>query len=188
VLCAAAFIAVKMAGPSGSLQPVSQRQGQPGSPTANAEKADDYGWLIQAMAECEAEGKEKQDKIHFLIVPVAPTGMSLPGWSPQPISDVGHAGKLLSSSDALLGLRNHALAIYQKPVTFVISDSATGTLYKWRPAVGVAALNTSQTELDSVKLGFELPDKGDEVEWGPTVHLQRGSCYWINPLVLAPSR
>jgi len=188
LVCAAVLIAVQIASHLRPPQVVSERAGEPGSATPDEEKADNYGWLIQAMAECDAEAKEKLDKFHFLIVPLAPTGTSLPGWSPQPISDIGRSGKLLSSGDALVGLRNHALGIYQKPVTFVISDTSTGTLYKWKPAVGVAALNTSQTEVDNVKLGFELPDVADEIEWGPTVHIQKGTCYWINPLVLAPSR
>jgi hypothetical protein len=170
------------------LQTASERPEQPGSAAPNEEKAEDYGWIVQAMAECDAEAKQRLDKLHFLIVPLAPTGMSLPGWSPQPISDVGRSGKLLSSGDALVGLRNHALGIYQKPVTFLISDLESGTVYKWKPAVGVAALDTSQTAGDNVKLGFELPDLTDEIEWGPTVNIQKGTCYWINPLVLAPNR
>ncbi len=188
VLCATILIAVQIVRRPQPLQTASERPGQSGSAGPNVEKADDYGWLIQAMADCDAEAKETLDKIHFLIVPLAPTRMSLPGWSPQPISDIGRSGKLLSSADALVGLRNHALGIYQKPVTFVISDPSTGTFYKWRPAVGVAVLNTSQTNFESVSLGFDLPDVADEVEWGPTVPVQKGTCYWINPLVLAPSR
>jgi hypothetical protein len=166
--------------------PVSETPGEP-APAIPGGKGDDYGWIVTAMAECDAEAKQKRDKLRFLIVPVAPTGRSLPGWSPQPISDIGHSGKLLSSTDALLGLRNAAFGIYQKPLTFVVSDVATGTLYKWKPAIGVAALNTSQL-FARLKLGFELPDVTDEIEWGPTVNVERDTCYWINPLVLAPTR
>jgi hypothetical protein len=169
-------------------EPPSEQPGKSGSAAPNQETADDYSWIVQAMAECDAEAKQKLDKLQFLIVPLAPAGASLPGWSPQPISDVGRSGKLLSSGDALVGLRNHALGIYQKPVTFVISDPSTGTLYKWKPAVGVAALTTSQSAAETLRLGFELPDVADEIEWGPTVKIQKGTCYWINPLVLAPGR
>jgi hypothetical protein len=169
-------------------QALSERPAQSTSTPPTAGKVNDYGWIVQAMAECDAEAKQKLDKLHFLIVPLAPTGMSLPGWSPQPISDVGSSGKLLSSTDTLVGLRNHAFDIYQKPVTFLISDPASGTIYKWKPAVGVAALETSQAAVENLKLGFELPDVTDGIEWGPTVKIQKGTCYWINPLVLAPSR
>jgi hypothetical protein len=153
-----------------------------------AGNTDDYGWIVKAMAECEEDAKQKSGALHFLIVPVATTGVSLPGWSPNPIADIGSSAKLLSSSDALIGLRNRALALYQKPLTFVVSDSTTKTVYKWKPAVGVAALNTKDSEFENLKLGFEMPDVADEIEWGPTLGFNKGTCYWINPLILAPSR
>ena len=94
LVCAAVLIAVQIATHVRPPQVVSERPGESGSATPNEEKADNYGWLIQAMAECDAEAKEKLDKFHFLIVPLAPTGTSLPGWSPQPISDIGRSGRL----------------------------------------------------------------------------------------------
>jgi hypothetical protein len=153
-----------------------------------AGSTDDYGWIVKAMAECEEEAKQKSGGLHFLIVPVATTGVSLPGWSPNPIADIGNSAKLLSSSDALIGLRNRALALYQKPLTFVVSDPKTQTVYKWKPTVGVAALNTKDSGFEDLKLGFEMPDVTDEIEWGPTIGFSKGTCYWINPLILAPSR
>src|SRR4029434_4935156 len=99
---------------------------------------------VTAMAECEEEAKLKLDTMHFLIVPLTPTGMSLPGWTPKPISAVGDSAVLLTSSDALIGLRNRVLVLYEKPITFAVSDPATNTVYKWKPAVGVAALKTKE--------------------------------------------
>jgi hypothetical protein len=162
-------------------------QPPPAGGSAGDDKAE-YGWIVSAMAECEEEAKQKLDTLHFLIVPVTATGHPLPGWSPSPISDVGNAAKLLSSTDALIGLRNGALALYQKPVTFVISDPASKTIYKWKPAVGVAALSARESSVEKIRLGFELPDVADEIEWGPTITVSKGACYWINPLVLAASR
>jgi hypothetical protein len=150
-------------------------------PTADA--AGDYGWIVKAMAECEEEAKLKTDTMHFLIVPVTATGIVLPGWAPNPISPVGNSATLLTSTDALIGLRNRALVLYQKPLTFAVSDPATSTVYKWKPAIGVTALKTRQTGLASLTLGFEIPDLAQEIEWGPTINLSNGSCYWINPLV-----
>jgi hypothetical protein len=158
------------------------------APDPSADNTGDYGWIVKAMAECEEEAKQKFDTLHFLIVPVTPTGLSLPGWSPSPIGNIGSSAKLLSSTDALIGLRNRVLALYQKPLTFLVSDPATKTVYKWKPAVGIAALNTRESGFDSLKLGFEMPDVADDIEWGPTIGLNKGSCYWINLLVLAPSR
>jgi hypothetical protein len=160
------------------------------SPPGGSTDADaaEYGWIVKAMAECEEEAKQKFDTLHFLVVPVTATGHPLPGWSPVPISDVGAAAKLLTSTDALIGLRNGALEIYQKPVTFVISDPASKTIYRWKPAVGVAALGTKELSFEKIRLGFELPDVTADIEWGPTIAVSKGTCYWINPLVLAPTR
>jgi hypothetical protein len=160
----------------------------PPSTDTSADNPADYGWIVKAMAECEEEAKGKADALRFLILPVAPTGMSLPGWSPNPIADVGSSAKLLSSTDALIGLRNRALALYQKPLTFVVSDPKTETVYRWKPAVGVAALNTRDLSSDNLKLGFEMPDVAHEIAWGPTVGVKKESCYWINLLVLAAGR
>jgi len=155
---------------------------------SSAGDAAEYGWIVKAMAECEEEAKQKLDTLHFLIVPVTATGHPLPGWSPVPISDVGGTAKLLSSTDALIGLRNGALELYQKPVTFVISDPASKTIYKWKPAIGVAALGTKEASFEKIRLGFELPDVAGDIEWGPTIAVTKGTCYWINPLVLVPAR
>jgi hypothetical protein len=154
------------------------------APTA----ASDYGWIVSAMAECEEEAKQKLDTLHFLIVPVIGTGLALPGWSPNPISDVGDSATLLTSADAMIGLRNAMLVLYQKPLAFAISDPTTSTVYKWKPAVGVTALKTRETGAASFKLGLEIPDVTKEIEWGPTINLNKGTCYWINPLVRPHAR
>jgi hypothetical protein len=146
---------------------------------------EDYGWIVQAMADCDVAAKQALDKMHFLIVPVITTGMTLPGWSPRPISSVGKSAALLTSSDAMIGLRNRMLALYQKPLTFAISDPARQTVYKWKPSVGVTSLTTPDTGLTSLTLGFEIPDVAKDVEWGPTINLSRGTCYWINPIIRA---
>jgi hypothetical protein len=145
--------------------------------------AGDYGWIVKAMAECEEEAKQKLDTMHFLIVPVTATGQTVAGFSPSPISNVGKAAVLLSSTDTLIGLRNRVLALYQKPVTFAVSDPATQTVYKWKAAVGVTALKSRETNSASLTLGFDIPDVAKETEWGPTINLNKGTCYWINPLV-----
>jgi hypothetical protein len=149
---------------------------------------EDYGWIVQAMADCDEEAKQKQDTLRFLIVPLATTGVSLPGWSPNPITTVGSFGTLLNSTDALIGLRNGVFVLYQKPLTFVVSDPASKTVYKWKPAVGVSSLTSRDTGLASLTVGFEIPDLAKDVEWGPVITLKKGSCYWINPLLRSSPR
>jgi hypothetical protein len=140
------------------------------------------------MADCDVEAKHRLDTLHFLIIPVTTTALSLPGWSPNAIGTIGGAATLLHSSDAVIGLRNRALALYKKPLTFVVADPETKTVYKWKPAVGVTALTTRDTGLSRLTLGFEIPDASKDIEWGPTINLTKGTCYWINPLVLGAPR
>ena len=163
--------------------PQAQAGAAPGASNPAGGKEDDYGWVVQAMADCDVQAKHKLDTLYFLIIPVTTTGVSLPGWSPTTIGAVGDAVSLLHSSDTVIGLRNRALALYQKPLTFAVSDPRTKTVYKWKPAVGVTTLTTQDTDQPALTLGFEAPDLGKEIEWGPTIALSRGSCYWINPLV-----
>jgi hypothetical protein len=141
----------------------------PDSPSSStstpADAANDYGWIVKAMAECEEEAKQKTDTLNFLIIPVISTGKPLMGWTPIPISDVGASATLLPSGDAMIGLRNGVMVLYQKQAT------------------GVTALKTKDVNAGGFKLGFEIPEIGKEVEWGPVINLDKGNCYWINLLV-----
>lgn len=143
----------------------------------------DYGWLITAMAECEAQAKVSADAMRFLIIPVTTTGVSLPGWSPGVVGSVGDSIALLHSTDALIGLKNGALKLYPKPVTFALSDPNTRTVYKWNPAVGVTELTSRELGAGGFTLGFDVPEVAKEITWGPTINMRKGACYWINPLL-----
>ncbi len=169
-----------------STQPAAQAKEAAADPAGT--DSGDYGWLVQAMADCDVEAKHRLDTLHFLIIPVTTTALSLPGWSPNAIGTIGGAATLLHSSDAVIGLRNRALALYKKPLTFLVADPETKTVYKWKPAVGVTALTTRDTGLSRLTLGFEIPDASKDIEWGPTINLTKGTCYWINPLVLGAPR
>jgi len=163
----------------------------PATPPASGTTVDpkeDYGWIVQAMADCDEEAKQKQDMLNFLIVPLTATGVSVAGWNPVPITNVGNAGTLLNSTDALIGLRNRVFVLYQKPLTFAVSDPVSKTVFKWKPAVGVTSLKSRDTGLASLMVGFEIPDLAKEIEWGPVITLKKGSCYWINPLFRASPR
>jgi hypothetical protein len=94
----------------------------------------------------------------------------------------------LHSTDTLIGLRNRVLVLYEKPMTFAVSDPATNSVYKWKPAVGVTAFTTQQTDWARLTLGFQIPDVAGEIEWGPTIELNKGTCYWVNPLVRGGAR
>jgi hypothetical protein len=187
-LLAASLIALGWWALRGDAEPASSPVAlAPAAPQATADAKSDYGWLMTAMAECEAEAKVQTDTMRFLIVPVTATGISLPGWSPPVIGTLGDVVTLLHSTDTLIGLRNGALALYPKAVTFALSDPASKTVYKWKPAVGVSGLSSRELAAGQFALGLDIPDVVKETAWGPTLNLKKGSCYWINALVPAPS-
>ena len=85
------------------------------------------------------------------------------------------------------GLRNGALELYRQPVTFAVTDPDTKTVYKWKPAVGVAELKSREITASSLTLGIQLGDSSDP-QWGPTIAIEKGTCYWTNPLILPGAR
>jgi hypothetical protein len=146
------------------------------------EAADDYGWIVKAMAECEVIAKQQLEVLRFLILPLMPTGKIVTGWTPRTMGMVGDSIALVSATDALLGLRNGVLALYPKEVTFAVKDPKTGTVYKWKPAIGVSELTTRE-RFDSLNLGFQVAEIGGEIEWGPAIGIAQGTCYWTNPVI-----
>jgi hypothetical protein len=148
-----------------------------------AETPDAFGWVAQAMADCEALAKQNADTLYFLILPVKPSANPQPGWRPSTIGNLGQNAALLASADALMGLRNGALELYRDPLTFAVKDPDTNTIYKWKPANGVSELKSRELKATSLTLGIELGNNG-EIIWGPTIAIARGSCYWTNPLIL----
>jgi hypothetical protein len=181
----------RAAAPQGPSQATAPQGAVPAAPPASdttANPKEDYGWIVQAMADCDEESKQQQDTLNFLIVPLTATAVSLPGWNPTPIGGVGDSATLLNSTDALIGLRNRAFVLYRKTLTFAVRDPQSKTVYKWKPAVGVTSLKSRDTGLDSLTLGFEIPDLAQDVEWGLTIALTKGTCYWINPLIRGLAR
>ena len=44
-------------------------------------------------------------------------------------------------------------------------------------------LKSRELKAASLTLGIELDNSGT-IEWGPTIAIAKGSCYWTNPLIL----
>ena len=139
------------------------------------------------MAECEEEAKRATDKLYFLIAPVMRSAKNVVGWVPGRIGLVGNSIELLPSSDAVIGLRNGSLALYREPLAFAVTDPATNTVYRWKPAAGVTVLTSRESGFAELKLGFQLAADKD-FEWGLTIALTRGTCYWIYPLIRTAAR
>jgi hypothetical protein len=153
--------------------------------TTTAEPAkDDYGWLVQAMAECDVYAKQNADTLYFLIIPLARSGTFVVGWDPVAMGRIGPSVTLVSSSDALIGLRNGVFVLYRKPFTFAVKDATTQTIYKWKPSTGVSELKSRESGYDSLTLGLQVGDSAD-IEWGPTFTIVKGTCYWTNPVIVS---
>lgn len=155
----------------------------PGSTPPGAEAPEAYGWIAQAMADCEVLAKQNANILYFLIVPTKHSASPAPGWRPVTIGNLGQVATLLASADALVGLRNGSLELYSDPLTFAVRDPDTKTTYKWKPANGVSELKSRELKAASLTLGIELDNSG-AIEWGPTIAIAKGSCYWTNPLIL----
>ena len=82
------------------------------------------------------------------------------GMAAGTIGNIGTSAVLMASADALVGLRNGALELYREPVTFVVTDPDTNTIYKWKPAVGVAELKSHESAA-KLTLGIQLGDSSD---------------------------
>jgi hypothetical protein len=134
------------------------------------------------MADCDVYAKQYPDILYFLIVPLAPTGKTVAGWNPVETGRIGASAVLISSRDAIIGLRNGVLALYRKPITFAVKDTTTQTIYKWKPAAGVSELKSSESGLASPTLGFQFGEQAD-IEWGPAFSISKGTCYWIMPVI-----
>jgi hypothetical protein len=100
---------------------------------------------------------------------------------------VGDSIELLPSTNAVIGLRNGSLAIYRTPLAFAVSDPTTSTVFRWKPAAGVTVLTQRAGGLESLKLGFQVAE-GKDIDWGITITLTPGTCYWIYPLIRTGGR
>jgi hypothetical protein len=178
-------LAIVFGGPLLWRKDAPQSANTPGAPatTTTEPQGEAFGWLMQAMAECDAYAKQNENTLYFLIVPLTPSASPVPGWRPQTIGNLGSSAALLSSGDALIGLRNGGLELYRKPLTFAVSDPDTKTVYKWKPFTGVSELKSrAAATAAALALGIQLENEND-VQWGPTIGITKGTCYWTNPII-----
>jgi len=162
-------------------KPTVAPQSAPQTTTADPGQ-NDYGWIVQAMAECEVYAKQYPDTLYFLLVPMARSGKFVVGWDPTATGKIGPAATLVSSNDAMIGLRNGVFVPYREPLTFAVKDSATQTIYKWKPTVGVSELKSHESGFASLTLGLQIGDNPD-IDWGPSFTIVKGTCYWTYPVI-----
>jgi hypothetical protein len=143
----------------------------------------DLSWLTAAMDSCEAEAKADPDTLYFLVIPLASAAQDDEEWRAKSIMNLGNA-VLVRSEDALDGLRSGSLSIHGRQYEFRIRDEASGTIYKWKPFVGVAKVSTSDArDISLFRLQIETFASGEEAVWGSQFTRKSGTCYWVNAIV-----
>jgi hypothetical protein len=144
---------------------------------------DEFEWLATAMKDCEAAAAQNADTLRFLIIPLASAAGDEERWRAKSINDVGN-GILLSSDTALDALRSRSLNISAGEFDFRMRDEGTQTVYKWKPATGVANFSTADADkITTFRLQFQTADHAGNDDWGAAFRRQKGTCYWVNAII-----
>jgi len=143
---------------------------------------DDFGWLSTGMESCEAEARNDLPKVYFMVVPLAPANKSDPKWTSQTLDRAGEA-RLLSTDDALAGLRDGTLRITSDPFTFSILDPTTAQVYTWKSKIGASKLaSTDADTISNFKIRVYRGDAPGNTQWGDSFVRAKGTCHWVNVL------
>jgi hypothetical protein len=158
------------------------------SPLGNAEPGviatdADFGWLTDAMKDCDTDAANAPSTLHFLVIPLAAASADDPQWRNKSLDDVGNA-VLLPSNDAIAALKMSALRISNVRYVFRVRDDSTKVIYKWSPSTGVKRLSAPDAdEIEGFKVQFLTGDKANDDEWGVSFARRKGTCYWVNAII-----
>jgi hypothetical protein len=145
--------------------------------------SDDFGWLTTTMSSCETDAENDTGTLHFLVIPLAPAQTGDAQWRDKALNDVGNA-ILLSSDDAVAGLKDGTLRIYPGEYDFRVLDQATNAVYKWKPSDGVASFATMDSGAIALfKVQFLTPKNAGDEQWGTAFVRQSGTCYWVSAVL-----
>jgi hypothetical protein len=157
--------------------------GPPG-PTAHSTPAADFAWIEKAMVDCDSEAGKHLDALYFLVLPLASAEGSVRRWSLLSLGQIGDSVTLLTSKDALAGLRNGSLTLYKGQFEFSIVEPTTNVSYNWKPATGVSEFITQEAiAIKSFKPGLRIVGVDRDFAWATTPAPQRAACYWISALL-----
>jgi len=160
--------------PPGDTQPQTQTQTQT--------QTDDFGWLSTGMESCEAEARNDLPKVYFMVVPLSPAEKNDQKLASQALDRAGEA-HLISTEDALAGLRNGTLRINNQPFTFSILDPVTSSVYTWKSKVGASKLASTDAEaIANFKIRVYRGDAPGNTQWGDSFVRAKGTCHWVNVL------
>jgi hypothetical protein len=144
-----------------------------------------FGWIEQAIAQCEAEAARSADTLYFLVIPVVAIDGNQQAWLAKSNGTVGASVLLLGSQDTLDGLRAGSLGLVRRSFNFAILEPSATRVYQWRPALGVHKFAIRDAKaVATFKPGFEIPAGGD-TQWadGGAITREAGTCYWTGALM-----
>jgi hypothetical protein len=143
----------------------------------------DFSWLATAMSACDAAAKTDAGALHFLVTPLVSVAKDVEPWRAKSINNTGN-GVLLRSDAALDGLKTGTLRIYPADYGFGIFASASDTVLRWRPSVGVVRFSTTAAgAISTFNVQFRTVHSGHDPDWGGSFTRLDGSCYWVNAII-----
>ena len=163
--------------------PVTVKADLPAGQQVAAGSMDDLGWLTTAMDGCEAEAEKDTGTLRFLVIPLATVQADDAQWRGKSLNDVGNA-VLLSSDDAIEGLKSRGLRIYPGQYDFRVLDQANNMVYTWRPSGGVENFSTTDSGVIALfNVQFLTSKSTADSEWGSSFVRQSGTCYWVSAII-----
>ena len=183
VILAAAIVLALVVVLRGQQLTAATETGAPADQQIAATSTADFSWLATAMSGCDAAAKTESGAIHFLVTPLVSAAKEVEPLRAKSINDTGNA-ILLRADDALDGLKAGTLRIYPADYGFGIFDSASDTVLRWRPSVGVVRFSTTAAgAISRFAVQFRTAHSGNDPDWGGSFTRLDGSCYWVNAII-----
>jgi len=140
----------------------------------------DLSPIKAAMDRCEVDATRDAATLRFLIIPLASVKTD---WRPKSVSAVGNAF-LLTSDDALGGLKSGTLRIYPGEYDFRVLDQATSTVFKWKPSTGMASFSIADSFwVTRLKVQFLTSKNPTDDQWGSSFERPAKPCYWVSAVI-----
>ena len=134
------------------------------------------------MQDCDAEAAKQQSTLYFLVIPLAAKPEDEQQWRSKSRDEVGNA-ILLSSDDALDGLKSGTLRISAENYAFNVRDRAN-VLYNWNSSTGVSRLTIPNADsIETFNIQFQTRSRTNDTAWGNVFGRRTGNCYWVNAII-----
>jgi hypothetical protein len=150
----------------------------------NGEGTVDLPTIEKAMNDCDADAARNPDALDFVILPLLSPIRNYQPWIAASVGDIGTSVILLRSKDALDGLRDGSLTLYDGPYMFSIVDAATEVAHTWDRAHGVTRLDKRDAaQIASFRVRFGFADFVGDTPSNFRFPRQKGVCYWVSALL-----